>query len=287
MLEIIALVIAAVGSSAAAIWDLKTTEIPDEIPYVMIAAGILINGLLSWMAWDYWPILNSCIAGLAFLGFGFMMYYLGQWGGGDAKVLSAIGFLLPAKPSFINITFIFPFPFSYFTNVFLVGAAYMIVYAIAMAATNRRILREFVKDVKASGRMIFILSSVLFLLFAGASIYLSNAFGVDMSLPAIILDSLTPLALAIGILLIWRFVKVVEAVGFKRRISVRELKVGDVLEENRLWEGITEKELRKIRRSKKYVRIKEGVRFALAFPLALLVTLIVGDALFLFVKLFI
>ncbi|MCS7106355.1 MAG: hypothetical protein NZ942_03500, partial [Candidatus Aenigmarchaeota archaeon] len=57
-----------------------------------------------------------------------------------------------------------------------------------------------------------------------------------------------------------------------------KLKVGDVLAESKLWEGITQKDLIKIKKSgKKYVVIKEGVRFAPAFPLALLFTLYFGD----------
>jgi hypothetical protein len=48
--------------------------------------------------------------------------------------------------------------------------------------------------------------------------------------------------------------------------------------EYRIWEGITEKELEKIKKSgRKYIYIKEGVRFAPTFPLALIFTLWFGD----------
>ena len=70
-----------------------------------------------------------------------------------------------------------------------------------------------------------------------------------------------------------------EEIGFKKRIPISELKVGDVPVDYKVWEGITEKELKKIKRSgRKYIWIKEGVRFAPAFPLALLFTLFFGDA---------
>lgn len=156
MLEFIPFAIALIGSSIAAAWDLKTTEIPDEISYIMIAAALLIYGMQSLLAWDYWPLLSSCIVGLSFLGFGFVMYYFGQWGGGDAKVLAAIGFLLPTAPAFLKFTFFFPFPISYIINVFLVGAAYMLAYAVAIAAMNEKVMHEFKRDVKASSMLLLV-----------------------------------------------------------------------------------------------------------------------------------
>jgi len=64
--------------------------------------------------------------------------------------------------------------------------------------------------------------------------------------------------------------KLVEKICFIKRVPVSKLKIGDVLLENKLWEGISAAELRKIRKQKKYVWIKEGVRFAGVFPITLL-----------------
>lgn len=80
MLEVLLFIVAFIGSAAAGLYDLKTTEIPDEIPYAMIAIGIVGNFIQSYLAWSYLPLLYSVIAGLGFLGFGFIMYYFGQWG---------------------------------------------------------------------------------------------------------------------------------------------------------------------------------------------------------------
>ena len=87
-----------------------------------------------------------------------------------------------------------------------------------------------------------------------------------------------------GLYILWKFVKAVENVGFKKKIPVSKLRVGDVPDYYKIWEGITEKEIRKIKKSgKKYIWIKEGVRFAPAFPLALLFTLIMGDGIVWFI----
>jgi len=276
MLEIIFLVVAFAGSIVASVSDLRTTEIPDEIPYVMMAIGILGHLLKSYLIWSYMPFVLSMIYGLGFLGFGFLMYFTGQWGGGDAKILSAIGFLIP-ELTVINKSLFFPLPLSFFFNVFMIGAVYMIFYAIVLSIMNRNIWSIFLKDLRANARMILVFNFCLIIVVFLSEIVISRYFQsfrfIDM-----IFFGLTIVLASLGFLLLWKFVKVVETVGFKKKIPVSKLRVGDVPDYYKIWEGITEKELKKIKGSgKKYIWIKEGVRFAPAFPLALLFTLLVGD----------
>ncbi len=285
MFEIICLIIALFGSCLAGVYDLKTTEIPDWIPYFMILFGIILNSLESLIQWNFFIILSSITIGLGFLGLGFLMYYAGQWGGGDAKLLSAIGFLLPALPRNMSKS-ILPFPASFLFNLFLVGAAYMILYAFVLALVKRKILFKFFEDVKASYKIFTLGSIFLFLTFILLNFILSLYLKVRFKLIESIKYSLLPLAFTTSVFLLWKFAKVVEQVGFKQKIPVSKLKVGDVLENSKLWEGLNEKEVEKIKRSgKKYVVIKEGVRFAPAFPLALIFTLYFGDILLILLNL--
>ncbi|MFH8132191.1 MAG: hypothetical protein QW321_01125, partial [Candidatus Aenigmatarchaeota archaeon] len=230
----------------------------------------------------FFPFVYSLACGTIIFVFGFALYYSGQWGGGDAKILSAIGFLIPniIKTSWFDR--ILPFPFSgmvsYTLNVFFVGTAYMLVYSFVLALVNRKILSFFSREVKASANLIAIFSLALFFIFVALNFYLCHIFEVSINFQFLMVNSLLPLVLTLGIFLIWKFTRSVEEVGFKKRIPVSRLKVGDVLAESKLWEGITQKELIKIKKSgKKYVTIKEGVRFAPAFPLALVFTLYFGD----------
>ncbi len=284
MYQTVALATAFLGSTIAAIWDLKTTEIPDSIPYIMMAVALVAYGVQAYAESNYWIILNSLIAGLSFLGFGFLMYYFGQWGGGDAKLLSAIGFLLPTAPSgFSNL--LFPFSLSFLFNLFLVGAGYMLVYASILAMVNTKIIERFISDVKSSSN-IFVLGSVsLFLVFVVLNMLISNILSIRIGAEFLISNSVLPLLATIFIFVIWKFAKAVEEVGFKKKIPVQKLRVGDVPEYFKLWEGITEKELKRIKSSgKKTIWIKEGIRFGGAFPLALLFTLYFGDGILLFLN---
>lgn len=275
--------VALIGSALAAAWDLRTTEIPDEIPHAMAVLGVVLAGLRTWLEQDWMPLADSGLAGLGLLGFGFLMYRLGQWGGGDAKVLAAIGFLTPTLPR--PTLLLLPLPLAYLLNVFLVGAAYMLIYALVLALLDRHILTEFAHDVRASGRLLLVGVGTLFITFMAINWYLTSLFGLTPHVSSLLSNSLLPLAVSVGLLFVWKFARTVEMVGFRKKIPISQLRVGDVLEESRLWEGITERELEQIRRSgRKFVIIKEGVRFGPTFTLALLVTLYFGDGILLFLR---
>src|SRR5438445_118754 len=143
MFELVYFVTGVIGSVLASITDLKTTEIPDKIPYAMIAIAIIFFSAESILTSNYLLIGKSFFVGLSFLGFGFLMYYLGQWGGGDAKILSAIGFLFPELPKGFNVDLILPFPLSFLFNLFFLGSIYMLFYSFVLSIMNKTILFEF------------------------------------------------------------------------------------------------------------------------------------------------
>ncbi|MBI2547127.1 MAG: prepilin peptidase [Candidatus Aenigmarchaeota archaeon] len=281
----IPLATAFIGTIIAAIWDLKTTEVPDQLPYIMIGIGLLFYGYQSIIEMSIWPIANSLIYGLAFLGFGGFMYYMGQWGGADAFILSALGFLLPVAPLGFTNT-IFQFPISYFINVFLVGSVYMLLYAVVFALKNKRIFSDFYMGMKANSRMILASSLVTLIVFFVASLITTQLIYQSLDIMKALLYSLYPFVSVALIYAVLKFVKAVEIHGFKRQIPISQLKVGDMLLSERKLIGVTKEDIKTLRKSgKKYVDIKLGVPFAVAFPVALLVTLLYGDLILFLVKL--
>lgn len=285
MFESILLTTAIVGTFLASLWDLKTTEVPDPIPYTMIGIGVAVALIQSFIHGTYSPILNSLIAGGLLLAFGALMYFSGQWGGADVLLLAGVGFLLPEVK---DVKLLFPFPFSYLLNVFLIGATYMIIYAIILALLNKKIIFSFLKEMKGSARIFLIGSLILFILFFWINYYILLLLKLPIQYFLIVRNSLLPLVVAIGVYIILKFAKIVEEVGFKKKIKTSKLKVGDVLAKEKFWRGITEKELKKIKASgKKFVVIKSGVRFAPVFLLALISTLYFGDGVSLLLKIFV
>lgn len=72
---------------AAAVCDIATRRIFNVITYPAIVAGVACN---AWL--DGWPGVASAVAGFA-VGFGPMLvaYLIGGYGGGDAKLMGAVG----------------------------------------------------------------------------------------------------------------------------------------------------------------------------------------------------
>ncbi len=152
---------------------------------------------------------------------------------------------------------------------------------------NRDIWRTFFKDLKANAKMVLLYNSALVAALILMGILLAKYFEFLPLTTFTVFVVIIAIASA-GLYILWKFVKAVENVGFKKRIPVSKLKVGDVPDYYKIWEGITEKEVNKIKKSgKKYIWIKEGVRFAPAFPLALLFTIFFGDGIFLLMNLFV
>lgn len=281
-LQTISLATAFIGTTVAAVWDLKTTEVPDQIPYAMIAIAILIFSFQSIAEWSYKPILNSFIVGLSFVAFGTIMYYTGQWGGADSFLLAAIGFLLPTA----SIQTLFPFPITFVVNLFFIGAIYMLLYGIVFAVLNRKVIFQFKKDLKSSRRILIFGSIGLFILFSIVNYFITKSFIYPQNIYLMFLGSLIPLGLSVFLFLVWKFAKAIEEHGFKKKIPVSKLRVGDMLLKEKKLIGITERQLKRIKKSGvRYVEIKEGVRFAPAFVFALAFTFLYGDAVLLFINL--
>jgi Flp pilus assembly protein protease CpaA len=74
----------------ALFYDLRTREIPDWIPLLILAWACLATaiGLLHKVSWPWLDLIAGSLLGL---GLGAAVFYLGWLGGGDVKLVSAIG----------------------------------------------------------------------------------------------------------------------------------------------------------------------------------------------------
>jgi hypothetical protein len=233
----------------------------------------------SFLAGNASFFFESLIAGSLLGAFGAAMYLLGQWGGADAELLAAIGFLLPRGVE--NLKLYFPFPLSYLLNIFLIGAFYILVYIFLYSIFNKKVFIRFSEEVKAISKILVAgLIGVFFVL----------VMSINFLLPVKVIETISISSIFVAVFcslfLLLKFAKIVEVVGFKKKIHVSKLRVGDVLEEDKFWRGINEKKLQEIKQSgKKFVRIKSGVRFAPVFFISLIFTLWIGDGILVFTKL--
>lgn len=271
------------GSSLAGYIDLKTTEIPDEIPLAMVLIGLLTRFGFSLFTGNWNFLLFPALIGMGFFLFGMGMYYTGQWGGGDAKILGALGVLIGTLPPGMITLSVFPFFLDLLINVFMVGAVYIIIYAIIISFMNRNITDYFFESVKGNITEFFIFISVIIAVIIANALLFWNLFGT--------LDVWPVAAVGVGgtaFYFLWKFLKSVEKIGFTRKINTKNLQEGDMLGEDikkldmdkKLIKGLTKEEVGKIRKLKKTVWIREGVRFGPVFPITMIATLFFGNLVF-------
>src|SRR3989344_2954733 len=207
MFELLILAIPAlIASFVAGLWDLKTTEVPDEIPAIMIAVGIFFWGIAALFTGDYMPLVTSAVMGTAVLTIGLVLYKKGQWGGADAWILASIFYMIPSVD----------FMAGYILNFFFVSLAYMLVYSVVLGLKNKGTLGMFTNDVRKSWKYVAAIPAA----FATLMIMLSFALS-DMSFIASYhFAGVSFLILLMA--LFWRYGVVVEKNVFRRKISTND-----------------------------------------------------------------
>ncbi len=254
MLDLLLLSVAFTGSLACGLIDLKTTEIPDQIPNAMALSGVLVWAYLSLAEGSYMPLLMSALVGTSYLALGWAFYMAKQWGGGDAKLLAAVGYLLPVWLT--ESSGLLPFSAAYLFNVFVVGLVYMLIYIMFLGLLRKKIRRLFLEDFRDYGWKV----SLALVVFSVLSYFF-------LPLWLIVLVDMFGLSIL--------YAKSVENYFF-RSIPVSELREGDVLADGKI-DGLTKKQVAKLKKKGGNIKIKDGVRYGLVFFLSLVVTLYYGS----------
>ena len=242
---------ALIGSVAAGILDLKTTEVPDWLPI-----GMVIGGAAYWfVSWiitnDIYPLTVSLVLGTLVLALGLILFYKKQWGEADAWILAAVAYMIPLYNN--NIFF-----YDYIFNFLIVAIAYLLVYSLILGLKNKKVFGSFIADIKEKWHIVI-------------------APPAAAAIASIIIPQLYLLAfLFFFLMLFWRYALAVENSVFKKKIHVSRLKVGDVLLKDK-WVGVTKEDIERLKKYKAYVTIKDGIRFVPVFAITIAVTLLWGN----------
>ncbi|MBI3050857.1 prepilin peptidase [Candidatus Woesearchaeota archaeon] len=285
MIEIITYGITGAVLAAASYTDLRTREVPDWLNYSAAALGIAAAAVYSVLSHSIWPLLYSAAGLLIFFGIGCIMFYAGQWGGGDSKLLIALGSLL-------GLQFGLAFPFirleqplvSFWINLLFVGVAYAMLWSIIIAVRNRQ---RFAKQFLAQAAELKMLRTTIILLpLATIIVFLAVR---DYALRTAAIG--TGLILLFGFY-IWMFAKAVEKSSMLKYVEPEKLTEGDWIARDVLVGkrricgpkdlGIEKRQIAELIRLRqqgrvKKVLVKEGIPFVPAFLLAFLVTVKFGS----------
>jgi len=293
MIEIIFPTVALLGGLLGTIHDLRTREVPDWINYFMIIFGIGGHIILSISNWSVWPFLQSFGGALLFYGIAALMFYSGQWGGGDAKMLIGFGALLPIYPTVLlkwfNPVFSFwPFIVTLFLNIILIGGALGLAIMLFLIAKN---IKEFSEEMKfVTNKYKNWVRSVFLVLMIPAVMYF-----LDKEL---FLASVISWGVILLLLLSFLAAKAIESTCMIKTVPPSKLTIGDWLaKEIRISNkmvfrsrgtGLTKEELVKLVKLErqgilKEVQIRSGIPFIPSFFLGLLASLVLGDLIFIII----
>jgi len=267
--------LAIVWMISAVIQDFRKREVANWWNFSLIAFVLAYRAFLSVENWNY----GYFLWGLIGLSVGFILanafYYSRMFAGGDAKLLMALGTILPLSLSWkINLDILF-----WFILLFLfAGAIYGLVYSIIISIINfNKFKKRFCEYLKKYQKLLFTFFFV-FLLLIFVSLFLKNySYFPDYLL----------ILMAFFILfcpLLFFYAKSIEGVCMIYLVPVSVLTIGDwlvksvkagkkIIKPN--WEGLSEEELRIIRKNVKgKVLVKYGLPFTPSFLIGFLAMLI-------------
>ncbi|MBI2564811.1 prepilin peptidase [Candidatus Woesearchaeota archaeon] len=267
----------------ASITDIKTREVPDWLSYGAIIFGSLLR--VGWSFYDlsWQPLIEGIIGFGIFFAIACVFYYLGQWGGGDAKVLMALGVFFGFQTNVDAIII------SFFVNLVFVGAIYsiLIVGALALHAYSK-VVYQIKKMYKNSyGQIVLGLRTGLILSLAILSIALF--IPKDIRLIALLLIIFSWLFFYLAVV-----IRAVEYGVMRKKISPELLTEGDWVVKDIIVSGkricgpkdlgVSKEQIKELIKLKKKGKIKNvlmktGIPFIPSFFLAYLVTLFYGNIL--------
>jgi Flp pilus assembly protein protease CpaA len=268
--------------------DIKTREVPDWLNFGLIGAGFGINLIFSILFFEVSFIIASIVGFITMFAVAWLMFYTGQWGGGDSKILMGLGALvgvdLFAKT--------FPFLAGFFINAMLVGALYGILWSIFLVLKNKeKFIQTFRKYYVKKGLIIARkIVSVIFLLLAIAAFLIPDKFAKLMLFYLAVISIVS--------FYLWIAIKAVETSCMLKYVNpqkltegdwiAREIKVGGKYITGPKDLGIEKKQINKLIQLHKKNRIgkiliKEGIPFVPSFFIAYIITLIYGNLVFLFI----
>lgn len=269
----------------ASISDIKTREIPDWVSYGLFFFVISTRLLESLITKTYKPITTTLIVFIIFFLFGNIMYFTKQWGGGDTKLIAAIGTAFAQRPGFVTGESILPFPAILLLNILIIGAIYGIIYAMCLGFKNKENFKKQFLIINAEKNIrrlkICILSLSVFIVLT-SFIFLPKEVAYLGGMLALILLILPYLMITL---------KSIEFSCMFKKLKPSQLTEGDWVQEN-IYKGkkliykssllgIDKKSIQKLKKEKiKLVLIKEGIPFVPPFLVGTITTLLTGGVIF-------
>lgn len=196
----------------AALWDLETTDVPDHLGVIGVLGGIILHAAAAYTTGSPDPLVWSLGVGVVFSLYGWGAYLLGMWGGADAFAMSVLGFAAPYGLSGVGVFH----SVNLFVNLMLVGFLYTVGFAVYKAYQTGEVLSKTWRRLENEENRV-----AVEVLAAGMVSAMAELAG---------LNGPVYFAVLLSMILLYRFLKVLEeeAMSFEKQVS--ELEAGDVID---------------------------------------------------------
>lgn len=273
MQELIIIIVALSVLIIGSIQDLKKREVMDWLTIGLIFYALLLRLIFSVYKSDFNIILQGLIGLLICYIISLVLFYSGQWGGGDSKLLMGMGALLGHGTNLYIFTI----------NIFLAGAFYGLIYSSYIAVKNWKNFKpEFIKLFKANiviHRVLLLLAVIILV----ALMYTNPFYRLPMSLIVL---------LCLSMFYLYVFTKSVEKGAMIKKYNPKQLTEGDWIVKDIVIDGkyitgpkelgITKKQIKIVQKLHKqnkihYILVKEGIPFIPSFLFGYVGMLIYGN----------
>lgn len=252
----------------ASIQDIKKREVANWLNFSLIIFAVGIRFFYSFFLDEGFIFFYQGLIGLIiFFLIGNLFYYLRIFAGGDAKLMIALGAILPFSNNFITNVKIYILFLSIF---FIVGSIYGIFYSIVLMLKNfKSFKKEFSKQFKLNKKLFYV-SFILFIIIFLLS-FLEHTF-FYFSIILVLFPFL------------YIYSKAVEEGGMIFNVKTLELTEGDWLYSDvkvgkriikAKWDGVDKREITFLKKHLKFVRIKKGIPFIPVFLISFIVLLLI------------
>ena len=249
----------------ATVQDLKTKEIANWLNFSLIIFALGFRFFYSLFIEDFTFFYQGVIGLGIFFVLGNLLYYGRFFAGGDAKLMIALGAILPLTNYFSFNLRIFVF----FLGIFLiVGGVYSLSVSLYLGIRHYKELKKEFKIQLIKNRSLVILSLI---------------FGIVLVLFSFSDSLFFPLGIfLVGFPYIYIYTKAVDEACMKESVPVGQLVEGDWLYKDIVvggkkisarWAGLDAGEISLIRKNRDRVFIRQGVPFTPVFLISFLIFL--------------
>lgn len=243
----------------AVVQDVKTTEVSNWLNYSLLAFVLAYRAIYSAYIGE-WSFL-----GFGLLGFGLffvlanIFYYTKAVGGGDARLLMALGAIIPFE-SYSGLLYE---GFSFVFIMLSIGAVYSLGYSLVLLKRNFKGFKKSFSENIRSFKTFFLIIGVFVLLSLVLGVHLL-IFGIVLLLVIFLYSYLYSLERCCMVKLTSPW-KLMEGDWLDRSVKVR----GKIMKKS--VHGLSEKNIRLLRKAKKKVWVKTGIPFVPAIFISFLV----------------